>query len=91
MADATKEETEKAFAVPAFVCNRYLVNVMANGVRLAFAEQGGPDATPNFRVGVFLSFPDAVELHTLLQAMLAPLGDQIAGLNKTAATDSSNA
>ena len=68
----TQQETEEAFAVPAFLSNRFFIHPVASGVRVAFGEQPPGSENNHFRVAVLLSHPDAVQLYRLLQHMVGP-------------------
>jgi hypothetical protein len=69
----TEKEVAAAYAGPALLANRFFINTGPSGARLAFAEQGSPDAEPQFRAAVILSYQDAIELVDVLKTMLGPI------------------
>ncbi len=70
-------ELEIAYSGPAFVANRIYVT-FGGVVRITFAEQSAPDATPHFRTAVGLNPQDAIELRNLLTRMLQPFEQMLA-------------
>jgi hypothetical protein len=74
---ASEEELKSVLDGPAVYSNKFFVSIGAV-VRITFSEQL-PDLPPNFRSAVVLSSQDAIELKNLLQEMLAPIEEQLAG------------
>ena len=74
----TQQETEEAFAVPAFLSNRFFLHPVASGVRVAFGEQPPGSDINHFRVAVILSHPDAVQLYRILEYMVKPYEAELA-------------
>ena len=66
----SEQELEIAFLGPAMAANQFYVTVSASAVRIAFAEQSGPDKAPHFRTAAILSIRDGIGLRDLLSEML---------------------
>ena len=64
------QEMEEAFTVPSLSANRYFIQPVSSGARIAFGEQVPGSDKIHFRVAVTLSNEDAVQLYKLLQHML---------------------
>ena len=72
----TPEEMEPAFRVPSLSADRFVVQPVSSGLRIAFGELAhGPDNV-YFRVAVTLSRQDSVNLYKLLQHMLRPFEEE---------------
>ena len=64
-------ELDISFSGPATYCNRFFAAITADGaMRIAFAEQRGPDTEPAFRSAVILGVQDAIAFRNLLIRML---------------------
>lgn len=70
------EERNVPFDGPALLANKFYITVGPT-VRIAFAEQGSPDAIPNFRTAVSLAHSDAIQLADLLKDLLKDIEEQI--------------
>lgn len=55
---------------PAYYTNRIWVTFQGSIIRITFAEQGGPDIPPAFRVAVALTPADAVAFADVLENMV---------------------
>jgi hypothetical protein len=64
-----QQEMLVALSGPALLANRFFINISPNGVRIAFAEQDGPQAAV-FRSAVILSFQDAYSLSSVIKQLL---------------------
>lgn len=80
MAEQTNErDNALALAEPAPHVNKFFVSVLGNfAIRIAFAEQMGPESVPAMRAAILLNREDAAALSALLQEMLS-IGDMPAG------------
>ena len=66
----TPEEVAMAYSVPALSANRFYLQPVASGTRIAFGEHVPGSDNIQFRVAVTLSNEDGVQLYKLLQHML---------------------
>lgn len=73
----------QALSGPAVLANRFFVTIGPSGVRIAFAEQFGPETKPTFRTAVVISFQDGIELSKLLAKFLEPVEQNAAALKKS--------
>ena len=64
-------ETELAHQAPAIYVNRFLVTTEPHVLRIAFGDFIGPDTGAKYRTSVAMSYPNAQELVSLLQSMIA--------------------
>lgn len=62
---------------PALSANRFFIQLMPNGVRVAFSERAAEGLDFQFRTAVLISYQDAIELKNLLLKLLAPIEEQI--------------
>lgn len=74
----SSQEMEDAFVVPALSANRYFLQPVTSGVRIAFGEVIPGTEKHYFRVAVTLSNYDAVQLYKLIQHMVKPFEDAAA-------------
>ena len=66
----TPDEVAMAYAVPALSANRFFIQPVASGARIAFGEHVPGSDDIQFRIAVTLSNEDAVQLYKLLQHMM---------------------
>ena len=76
----TPDEMADAFTVPAFSVNRWFIQPVGSGMRIAFAEDVPRTDEKYFRTAVTLSNQDAVKLYKLLERMLKPFEDATAAM-----------
>lgn len=81
------KEAQVPFQGLAILANRFYVTVGPT-VRIAFAEQGGPDMEPKFRTAVAMAHSDAIELADVLKALLADIEKQLAAAQAKVAAKS---
>lgn len=72
------QEMEEAFTVPSLSANRFFIQPVSSGARMAFGEQVPGSDQIHFRVAVTLSNEDAVQLYRLLQHMLKEFEEALA-------------
>lgn len=73
--EVSSQEMEDAFVVPALSANRYFLQPVTSGVRIAFGEVIPGTEKNYFRVAVTLSHYDAIQLYKLIQHMVKPFED----------------
>jgi len=78
-----EKEKAAAQAGSAPFVNRFFINI-GPVVRIAFAEQWGPDDTPQFRAAITMVYADAIALKDTLGSLLAQLERQIEEARKKA-------
>lgn len=66
----TPEEIEPSFTVPAFSANKFAIQPLPVGMRIAFGEEAPNTTTTYWRYAVTLSNHDAVQLYRVLQGLL---------------------
>lgn len=66
----TTQELDRSFSVPTLMANRFMLNAMGGGIRIAFAENPGPDFPDYFRYAVLISREDAESLRDVLTDIL---------------------
>jgi hypothetical protein len=66
-----------AFSGPAVLVNRFFVSIVPSGVRIAFAEQNGPQKSVLFRTAVTMSIQDGISLYQVVHGLLRNVEDQI--------------
>jgi hypothetical protein len=72
------DDLRAAFAGEAVLSNKVYMTKSPGGVRLAFMEVWGEAVPPQFRTGIFLSYPDAVALRDLLVRQLDDVAKELA-------------
>ena len=80
----TPEEVAMAYSVPALSANRYYIQPVASGARIAFGEHVPGSDNIQFRIAVTLSNEDAVQLYKLLQHVLQDFEDAAAAAAREA-------
>ena len=67
--EVTSDELDVAFDGPAPFANKFYVTLNGPFARIAFTEQGRPNAKPSFRSAVIMSAGDLLQLKDLIEEL----------------------
>lgn len=66
----TPQEIEHSFSVPSLAVNKWNIQPISGGLRIAFGERAPNTTTDYWRVAITVSLFDATNLYKLLQHMV---------------------
>lgn len=78
----TPQEVEPSFTVPAFSANKFIIQPVEMGMRIAFGEEAPNTATTYYRFAVTFSNRDAVQLYRVLKDALKDYEDAVAATER---------
>ena len=74
----TPQEVEPSFTIPAFAANKFIVQPVEMGMRIAFGEEAPNTTTTYYRFAVTFSNRDAVQLYRVLKDALQAYENAVA-------------